>query len=154
MARTSLNLWDYSDVELLHLLKDYEGDQGWTDSHDLVEPLGFSTNGNGNGKHYLNPRQAIGSRLSWLRRYGVLERHPDQTNLWRPTPQGTAVRDAHLHRRQEDSLAKLDYPEAIAVVRLMTTSFTSMPGATQNVMRREFKRNTGRTPIRLVKTRK
>src|SRR3954471_3203401 len=111
MARLSLTIEDLSDREFLLVVRDLAGDDGWTDSDAIRERLD------------LTRRQIASTRLSWLARWGAVEREYETdehdrprvrksgaffyTQRWRLTEIGEALIYGTLGKRQAEQLGKI-----------------------------------------------
>jgi hypothetical protein len=122
--RESLRIEEYSDREFLLIVVDaYDGD-GWADSEHVAKLLD------------LKGRKIASSRLSWLRRYGAVERehladetgniryHRNGTAMhtqrWRLTELGEAVAYGRLRKGDETALSKLGDGQMLLVTRWLS----------------------------------
>jgi hypothetical protein len=81
-GRVDLTLLGISDTELLAIVEDVQGPDGWTQTADVRLQLGESLD----VKH-----SGVGSRLAWMRRYGWLEQSHERRDLHRLSSQGEAL---------------------------------------------------------------
>ena len=158
MARvlTSLRIDDYSDRELLLIVRDLgktDPDQ-WVLSIDIAERLGIESQ---------RPKQVVGSRMSWLQRYGALEREhlrdeygnlrfktngkPVYAQRWRLTERGKELAVGKLTKRDQDQLAKVTSDERLLLVtRFLTQRQRATDDTARTLMRREWRYGT--SPLR------
>jgi hypothetical protein len=123
-VRESLRIEEYSDREFLLMVVDaYDGD-GWADSEHVAKLLD------------LKGRKIASSRLSWLRRYGAVEREharDDAGNLryhrngkamttqrWRLTDLGESIAYGKLRKGDETALSKMGNGQMLLVTRWLT----------------------------------
>ena len=124
MALTSLTIDDLSDREFLLVVFDLREDDGWTDSEAIKERLD------------LVERRIASTRLSWLARWGAVEREYETdehdrprvrksgayfyTQRWRLTPTGEALIYGTLGKRQQDQLMKISDDQMLFVTQWLT----------------------------------
>jgi hypothetical protein len=111
MPRSSLRLIDYSDRELLHMVEDLAGPDGWADALDLAKALGIE------GKRRA---ACVGSRLAWLRRYGAVEGERGPVRMrWQVTEIGHVMIRGELRSRVRNVLEDLDESQVLLVMRAL-----------------------------------
>jgi hypothetical protein len=124
MSIDRLRIEDYSDREFLLIVADLADEDGWTDSQAVAIQMD------------LKRRAIASSRLSWLRRYGAVERehkadedgniryHRDgrvmHTQRWRLTEIGQAIAFGRLRKSDETALARLKDDQMLLVTRWLT----------------------------------
>lgn len=114
-------LYDFRDLDLLLKMgKDKE----W-DTEDLAEALGQSENVRG-----------VGSRLAWMKRYGMLER--SERGLWYPTHGAQRVTEARLRAGQASTIEELDDELMIEVMSKVTQRYMHGTPMIASMLRREF----------------
>lgn len=126
----SLTNLDYSDRELLHLVDDHAGDDGWADSKDIAEALALS---------HKHRNQCVGMRFAYMKRHKLLDRHPHQRK-WRLTKLGRALMNGKLSARQRESLAKLEDSDLILVQRFLGERKREAGAGASVMLRREAQR--------------
>lgn len=152
VALERLRLRDLSDREVLLAMLD-EGQGDWITSHQLAARLGM------NGDH---PHMMAAQRLSWLRRYGVVEREvltdehtgePIYTSSgllkygqrWRPNDAGVALAEGHLKAAQEKAIASLDDATAVLLAAALADHSRASGGIGSRLIRREWQHHWDRT---------
>lgn len=132
-----LSNWGISDTEVLAIVDDLgKDDDGWASTYDVRLQLGEKPE---ESKH----RTGVPSRLSWLRRYGWLERNED--GLWRLTPIGHAMLDKpDLPKAVENGLIKLNLAQRLELTKELGESGSSQPAETYNAIRRQWQRSLRR----------
>jgi hypothetical protein len=130
MPLESLRLEDYSDREVLLVLMDVAADDvdGWAYAYDVGKRLGITEE---------HARRATANRLSWMVRYGAVEREhlrdidgvyryvnddPDRPKYgqrWRVTDVGAALARGELRKRDEQALERLQDEHMIVLTRWM-----------------------------------
>lgn len=143
MPREHLTLLDLSDREFLLVVMDCADEDGWTESQDVANVLDLKSRG------------SASSRLSWLARWGVVERehardehgqiryHRDgkamTTQRWRLTPVGVDMATGKLRKSQENALAGARDAEVMMLARTLAQRQRSMPFAVGKLMTREWR---------------
>lgn len=140
MARLShLRLGDLSDREILLVLNDVADPEGWAEAIDVASQLAMI------GDH---PQRSVSVRLSWLARYGAVEREIVKTRTggerkgqrWRLTPTGAALAMGQLKRAQERALEELSDEQLILATRLIAERARSSRNDTSSKLtEREWK---------------
>jgi hypothetical protein len=126
VALERLRLEDYSDRELLLAIHDAVDDEGWVDALELATRLGIV------GEY---PRRTVASRLSWLQRWGAVEREHERdeagnirymrdgrvryTQRWGLTKVGATLALGQLRKGDATALERLQDEHLILVTRWM-----------------------------------
>jgi len=147
MAREHLRLEDLSDREVLLVVADVAGesDGGFADALDIAARLDI-------GGEY--PRRTVAVRLSWLARWGALQREHERdeggnirykrdgavkyTQRWGLTPVGWQVASGELRKGLETQLERVDDAQMVVLTRWVARrngSFTA-----RKLAEREWKR--------------
>jgi len=132
-----LSNWGISDTEVLGIVGDLcELADGWTTTYDVRVQLGEKPE---ESRH----RTGVPSRLTWLRRYGWLERNED--GLWRLTPIGNAILDKpDLPKAVANSLMKLNPAQRLELTKELGESGNSQLPEVRTAIRRQWQRSLGR----------
>lgn len=134
---------DYSDRELLHIIADAAGADGLASSDDIAAALGYSDNG--------QPRsRLVAPRLSWMARYGFIERvEPEPTSdrdpryrYWVLTNVGRALMGGRLSMRVQEALERADPGTTLLLMRRLSSAEHSQ--AVADALRREYQHNSAR----------
>jgi Mn-dependent DtxR family transcriptional regulator len=142
MPREHLTLLDLSDREFLLVVMDASDGDGWADSQDIANLLDVE-------------RRNASSRLSWLVRWGVVEREHARdesgnlryrrdgkamhTQRWRLTAIGADLATGKLRKAQEAALAGARDAEVMMLARTLAQRQRTMPFAVGKLMTREWK---------------
>jgi hypothetical protein len=142
MPREHLTLLDLSDREFLLVVMDAADGDGWSDAQDVANLLDVE-------------RRNASSRLSWLVRWGVVERehkrddhgniryHRDgkamHTQRWRLTAIGVDMATGKLRKQQQSALDGARDAEVLMLARTLAQRQRSMPFAVGKLMSREWK---------------
>lgn len=142
-SRQHLTLLDLSDREFLLVLVDALEPDGWADSQRIADKLDLST------------RRLASSRLSWLARWGIVEREhardehgniryhrngkPMHTQRWRPTPIGHDLAVGSLRKAQSNALEGARDHEIAMMARELATRHRTLPFAVGKLMTREWR---------------
>lgn len=114
-------LYDFRDLDLLFKLG---RDRQWS-TEDFADALGQPENLHG-----------VGSRLAWMRRYGMLTR--TDTGLWHPTHSATRVVDARLKAAQQQTMEDLPDELMVEVMSRVTQRYMHGSPMLASMLRREF----------------
>jgi hypothetical protein len=138
----SLKLEDYSDHELLALVGDLADATGFVTSTAIGEALGEA------GSKLGQPARNVSIRLSWLKRYGVMETaeiEEDGKRLrgWRVTPEGEAMLSGSLRKQHQEALEGLSEDKVLSLARLFGQRYARAGGMAAKMMEREFKYSMG-----------
>lgn len=147
MPRDSLTIDDFSDREFLLVVVDAYDEDGWADSQRVADRLDL-----------LNRRFAS-SRLSWLQRFGAVEREhrrddagnlrwhkngrPMWTQRWRLTEAGEMLAFGQLRKGDETALARLKDGQLLLVTRWLTQR-SGTEGTTAKLVQREWRHGHAR----------
>jgi hypothetical protein len=134
-----LRIEDFSDREFLLILVDVADADGWSDSEHVRERMDLAE------------RRIASSRLSWLRRYGAVEREHARdetgnlryhrngklmfTQRWRLTKLGEAWAYGRLRKREETALAGMGEEQLPLVTRWLAERTRGETGAAKLVQR-------------------
>lgn len=148
---TSLTLLDLSDRELLLVMRDVADGVGWASAHDIADQLGLQTD---------KPHRSVAVRLSWLKRYGAVEREherdpdtgrllyrgdkPVYTQRWKMTPTGLALAVGKLTKTQQASLDKLKDGQMLMTMRWLSQRVVGSEPTVSKLMDREYRYGIGR----------
>jgi hypothetical protein len=150
MAIERLTIEDMSDREFLLVVHDLREDDGWTDSEAIRERLDLAE------------RRIASTRLSWLSRWGAVEREyqTDEhdrprlrksgaffyTQRWRLTVAGAALANGTLRQRQLDSLDRVDDTQLLQMTAWLTQRVHGGGNVAAKLVQREWR--YGMAPIR------
>ena len=135
----NLKLETFSDREFLLLVRDHTGEDGWAESLDVAEALGFKD------------RRFAAQRLRWLSIYGAVEREHEYdeagnlryyrdgrvrfTQRWRLTELGEAVAYGRLRKTDETALGRLSDAQLPLVTRWLSEKSRGSTGMAKLVQR-------------------
>lgn len=135
-ADRSCTIEDYSDRELTNLLLDLADYEGWVDPAALGEQL------------RIDARKAV-ARLAWIRRYGLVEKHPDYGKLstdgepiryWRLTERGVKFAKGRLRKETRDRLERLDEGDFVDLAEIVTERYrTAKDPSSALLIRRDLR---------------
>jgi DNA-binding transcriptional ArsR family regulator len=142
-----LTLWGISDPEILAIVDDLADENGWTSTLDVRYQMGERP-----GEADQSSRSGVGPRLSWLVRYGWLERgdltDKDESGkrwqTYRLTAMGHAlVDDPKLSRSIESALQKLNPAQRLQLTRELGEGGASAASEIRTALRRQWQRSLG-----------
>lgn len=109
--RTSLKLTEFEDIEFLARLEDLADEDGYTSTQVLADGLNLDVE---------YPARNVGSRLSWMRRYGVVEKDPERAQFWRLTLVGSELVHGKLTRSQRTMIQRVGPDGTLAMIRAVS----------------------------------
>ena len=155
MALESLRVVDFSDRELLLILNDVADGDGWAYAQDMANRINLD---------HEHPNRSVASRLSWLVRFGAVEREhlsdehgnlmwtrsgrPKYGQRWRLTPIGRTYALATLTKAERSRLAAVDGDKMLLVTKWLAEQYRQSPDAGASLMKREW--TYGTSPLRAL----
>ena len=146
MALEHLRIEEFSDREFLLVMADVADADGWTDSEHIRERLDLAE------------RKIASTRLSWLARYGAVEREheadehgnirywrngkPRYTQRWRMTKVGYALASGQLRKAQQGWLEKFDDAQMLQVTAWLTDKARHADPTITKLVAREWRYGT------------
>lgn len=124
---------DYTDRELLHVVDDVTAGDGYADTYEIAERLGFT----GNGSEQTG-RHAVATRMAWMVRYGYCTRDRDQPGRYKLTKDGRALMSGELDHSMEETLAAMDPGTRVMVLRTIAKPTFNGAQVAQHMLRREY----------------
>ena len=125
----ALRLEDFSDRELLFALEEHADSNGMVTVLALAEGMGLS------GLDH--PTRNLSSRLSWLRRYGVVDR--DEKRRWFLTTEGARILHMGLKRREATALEGMDEHALFAAMEMFGNRFMSARPESATMAQRQWR---------------
>jgi hypothetical protein len=119
------SLYDFRDMDVLLKLAREQSMR----SDEMAQALGLTGDG--------SPGRAAGIRLSWMRRYGMVE-FDTKARMWRLSPGGERVTTAHLQAAQERTLKDVPDEALVEVMSHVTSRFMLGDPMIAHMLRREF----------------
>jgi hypothetical protein len=141
-----LTIDDMSDREFLLVLHDQRDSDGWTDSEQIRQQLDLAE------------RRIASTRLSWLARWGAVEREVKldtdgepvytrhgklrYTQRWCLTPAGSALAFGSLKARQQQTLDSVDDTQLLETMTWLTTRVRAGSDTARKLISREWRYGT------------
>ena len=117
-------LYDFRDLDLMLKLA---AEGGEAETWELTEALGFAE----------QDRQGVAIRLSWMRRYGMLE-FDEERRLWRLSPGGERVAAARVKAAASRQIEALPDEAMVEVMASVTSRYRHGDPMVADLLRREF----------------
>jgi len=131
--RKHASLYDFRDLDLMLTMAERGDDEGWSPTHDLASSFGFG-----------DELQALGIRLSWMQRFGMVDVKRDKSeSLWRLTDGGLRVIDAKTAAAHR-SIERIPDEAMVEVMADITARFHRGDPMLATMLRREFAFGTKR----------
>ncbi len=142
---TNLQLQNFSDRELLHVIDDLAGsNEGWVDVDVIASRLGLSSNGLSEEQFALHARRCVSVRLSWISRLSNtvekdLNRRYPSPPRWRLTEEGSLLVRSKLSASDVEKLEESisDY-SALGAVAALSRRYQRTDRGRANLLRREW----------------
>jgi len=126
-GRPRATLYDFRDLDLMVKLADHGG----ATSHELADLVG------------LNDPKSMGTRLGWMRHYGMIERD-DTDGVWNLAPGGRRVVKARLRAAMARELDAMPEESMVEVMAHVATRYHIGDPLIATLLRREFLYGTRR----------
>jgi hypothetical protein len=127
----SLKLTDFEDTEFLLRLEDLSDDEGWTTTADLAEGLGLTSE---------RPTRNVGSRLGWLKKYGVVvSAEEGKRGRWKLSEVGRDLVYGKLTAPQVRALASLSNGRLLAATRSLSSELSKTSYEASSLMHRQWR---------------
>jgi len=131
---SSLNLYAFSDEELLALVKDNLDQEGWVTSAELADAIGLDPEDD-------NRSHCVAQRLSWMVRFGVVQKDKEKVPArWTITGRGIVILEATFSADLQAALAKMKGDALWRLARDVTTRYGQADQASAVMVRRSFQR--------------
>lgn len=137
-----------SDSELLGIIDDLADEDGWTSTYEVRLQLGEHPEDVDQGE-----RSGVGPRMSWLKRYGWLEKGErtarDESSrkyqTYRLTAMGHALLDhPDLTKAFERTFSNLNAAQRLRLTRALAEGGHGSPDEIRVALRRQWARSLGR----------
>jgi DNA-binding HxlR family transcriptional regulator len=141
-----LRLQELSDREVLLILRDQADADGYADVEDMGQQLGLDP------AHQV---RIITSRLTWLKRWGAVEREPADLagerrvpgeppprRRWRMTRTGQDLALGGLRKRQQQALETAEARDLLGITQLLAERQRGGDPTVRNLVRREWQYRT------------
>lgn len=141
----NLKLENFSDRELLHLLADLAGEDGWVDAEILASRVGLSMKGMSVEQSRIHGLRCVSRRLAWIRKLsGCVERDSMNSLRWRLTDSGLKVVSARLSKQVAQGLDQMGDANTLLALDAISRRFRGADVKAANLMRREWVYGTHR----------
>lgn len=131
----SLKLEEFSDRELLYLLTDVANHEGWSAAKDIAERISPGS----------PPERNVTVRLSWLKRYGVLDNEDHKPEegprfkRWRLTTAGDQFMRGRLTAGQVRALESLSEGSLLLATSRLASRLSDASPQAATMMGREWR---------------
>jgi hypothetical protein len=142
----NLKLENYSDREMIHLLNDLAGEDGWVDVEILAARVGLSANGMSEAQLAIHANRCVSVRLAWIKKLsGCVERHPDKSRRsWRLTESGQELVRARISQAILSGLDQMGEFPSLLALDAISRRYRRADVKAANLMRREWVYGTHR----------
>jgi len=128
-----LSLMEYSDRELLNILIDLDPFNEGSSTEQISDQIGLVDR-----DRFRN----VGARMSWMRRFGVVERNGD--GLWRLTPAGDQVAHGGLRQSVLNTIDAIGDAGALELGAAIASRYQAVSYPASAMMRRSLQRGMKR----------
>lgn len=122
------SLYDFRDLDLMLKVADLGDNEGWIETRALAEALGVPDDEKTSG---------VAIRLSWMRRYGMLE-FDENRRMWRLSSGGQRVTEARLRAAAAKQIDSVPDEALVDVMAHVTTRYRLGDPVMATMLRREF----------------
>jgi len=140
MPLDHLRLQEMSDRELLLRLQDVADADGYASAEDIGEALGIEP------EHRV---RVITSRLTWLKRWGAVDREPldeveripggvRRLRMWKLSPIGHQMATGQLRKAQQEAIQNARDGDVLELTAMLAHVQRTGPLTVRNLMRREW----------------
>jgi len=126
-------LYDFRDLDIMYKINEAANGSG-VDARELAELLGFEAEEGG---------KAIGTRMAWMRRYGMVA-YDENTKHWALSRSGNRVVGAQLRAPELRVVKEMPDEKMVEVMALVTSRYHRGETMIGNMLRREFLYGTKR----------
>jgi hypothetical protein len=130
--RYRLRLEDFSDREILALVRDHEDSDGWADSQVVALAIWPRYA----AEEDSTARMSVARRFSYLKRWGAMEKHDKTPRLWRLTDAGRAIVEGRLTRAQQDVIEFSGEEKVLALAEALGRRYEAEEELGATLMRR------------------
>jgi hypothetical protein len=143
----NLKLESFSDREILHLLNDLAGEEGWVDVETIATRVGLTADGMSEEQLLIHARRCVSVRLAWIKKLsGTVERHPNKGSLlWRLTDSGQMVVSARLSQAVTVGIEQMGEMNSLLALDALSRRYRRADVKAANLMRREWQYGTHRS---------
>jgi hypothetical protein len=137
--KVSLDLYAFSDEELLAIVRDNLDSSGWVTSGELADAIGIDPDAE-------TRNNAVGIRLAWMARFGVIRKNTPGDNLpgpqarWTITGRGIVILEATFSKSLEKELEGLKGEALWRLARTVTSRYGAADNESAVMVRRSFQR--------------
>ena len=128
----SASVYEFRDLDLMLALARVADNDGWAETQLVAEHVGLGENGG---------TRAMGQRLAWMRKFGMVERNPE-LHVWRLTRGGERVTESHLQAAQKRAIEAVPDDALVDVMAHVTSRYMHGDPLVANLLRREFQFGT------------
>jgi hypothetical protein len=122
------SLYDFRDLDLMLKIADEGDNEGWVETRELARALGVAEEDSSSG---------VAIRLSWMRRYGMLE-FDEEHRCWRLSVGGERVVNAKLRAAKAKAIDAIPDEQLVDVMAHVTTRYRLGDPVMATMLRREF----------------
>jgi len=126
------SLYDFKDSDLMMKIVDEGDDEGWVETRALAAALGAEEN---------EKVGALGVRLTWMRRFGMME-FDEKKRLWRLSESGDRITRAKLKAATEKTIEAVPDEALVDVMAHVTARYRLGDPVVAAMLRREFRHGT------------
>ena len=143
-GRPSLRITDFSDRELLALIKDVEDTEGWANAQSVAERIW--PRAAKDDEFAVMARTSVNQRLGWLRREGDLVEKNDKVKFeWRLTDRGLMLLKGKVNSPTRNFIESYaEDADLLEVMSLLGERWQSTDYETGWVVKREWQFRTAR----------
>jgi hypothetical protein len=136
-GRPSLRITNFSDRELLALIKDVQDTEGWANSQSIAERIWPRAAKNEDFAR--SARTSVNQRLGWLRREGgLVEKNDKEKFAWRLTELGERFLTGRLTGGTDKRIMGLGEADLLAAMSVVGQRYSEVSYEAAWLVRREW----------------
>lgn len=136
-GRPSLRITNFSDRELLALIKDVQDSEGWANSQSIAERIW--PRAAKNEDYARMARTSVNQRLGWLRREGgLVEKNDKEKFAWRLTDLGESFLYGRITGGTDKRVLSMQDEDLLALMSVVGERYSSTGYEAAWLIRREW----------------
>lgn len=132
----------FSDRELLGIVEDVAAD-GWAETAAVAARI-FPTemSGGEDSERARHAMRCVAVRLAWMRRFGVVDKHPERLRTWGLTAEGVDFRRGAISKSLQQRLAGVGDNQVLALAAEVSRLYRQLDAPAAKLMSREWRYGT------------
>lgn len=145
----SLRVTDFNDREILRIIDDVAGSDGWANVEHIAERI-FPTAMRRKYEGRTTALRCVATRLSWMKRFGVVRNRVQLDKVekvkytqWSLTSSGDQILRGSLTASQTKVLEEADQGRVVAAAEILANRYISLNKTAATMVRRQWQYGDG-----------